>query len=100
MKKTITGWISKNKLILLEPLTGVPICIWPNDYDAEKATQVTITYDDGKPATKMVWEWMWLGHDGRWNITAIPRTEAEAADDFRGHQHKKLRSFDVEVECD
>lgn len=96
MKKTITGWI------LREPLAnftygGTPLRLWPDAGDRESdSVEVTITYDDGKPATKTVWEWMWRAGHGPWQLGGTLHDEAEAAHSYAGGEYKKLRSFEVE----
>lgn len=100
MKKTITGWISRNDISCIEENASFvrPINFSSNGSSPD-GYHVTITYDDGKPATKTVWEWMYK-EDGVWAVSTALMDEDEAERAFKNFPHKKARSFEVEVEGD
>lgn len=87
MKKTITGWLNKHKELSIENLQNFQI-----DYND---IPIAIIYDDGKPATKTVWEWM-IKPTTSWILADHLATEDEAKSMWPTFPHKKVRSFEVE----
>lgn len=88
MKRTITGWITPEQLIEIGREDSRAL---PTD-----SLEVTLTFDDGKPALKTVWEWMYRDGDV-WCVADALMDEATAAKALFAFQHKKLREFSVEV---
>jgi hypothetical protein len=87
MKKTITttaGFLC-NKAESLSLFAG-----------AHADCTVTLSWDDDKPSVKTVWEWMWQDSDGDWRTVDALMSEGDAAVEFEGVPHKKLREFEVE----
>lgn len=94
MKKTITGWINASDLLLFKK-DSHPVYIWPGL--SGDGAPVSITYDDGKKATKTVWEWMFECNN-LWSLAEGLYTEEEADKLWPTLLHKKLRIFEVEYD--